>query len=161
MITPVSMLQVRLEECRAAAHERGRGLAAVEGPAARGGEPPPGGRSRERVRVGRPARLGRSSVAWEAAAAQAMVGLGFGQALEDRHLLGVGAVASAGHLEDEWELRESRLMEDGAKALLADLSLADVGVTVAVGAEAGHRVVAVDDLDPLQADDLIQLVQRP
>ncbi len=89
-----------------------------------------------------------------------MVGLGFGQALEDRHLLGVGAVASAGHLEDEWELRESRLMEDGAKALLADLALADVGVTVAVGAEAGHRVVAVDDLDPLQADDLIQLVQR-
>src|SRR5438132_3795000 len=51
-------------------------------------------------------------------------------------------------------------MEQGAKALLADLTVADVGVTVAVGAKPGNRVVAVDDRDAREPDDSIQLVDR-
>src|SRR5205807_6474283 len=47
----------------------------------------------------------------------------------------------------------------GANALLADLAGPDVAVPVAVRAEAGDRVVAVDDLDAAQADDPVELVE--
>src|SRR6266851_7208140 len=75
------------------------------------------------------------------------------QLLQHRHLLGVGAATRAGHLQDEWKLREPRLVEQGPKAFLADLSRPDVGVTVAVRTQACDRVVAVDDVDAAQLHD--------
>ena len=82
------------------------------------------------------------------------------QALQHRDLLGVGTAPGAGHLQDEREPREARLVQEGAKPFFTDLTGSDVRVPVAVGAEAGHRVVAVDDLDVREADHAVQRVER-
>ena len=68
-------------------------------------------------------------------------------ALQYGNLLGVRTISSAGHLEDEGEPGEPRLVQQGTKALLANLSGPDIRVTVSVGAETGDGVVAVDHLD--------------
>src|SRR6266849_1963566 len=81
-----------------------------------------------------------------------------GEPAQGRDLLGVGSLAGAWDLEDEGHSVEPRLVQEGAKAVVADLPGADVGMPVAVGAQAGDRVVAVDDVDVLQAHYLVQLV---
>src|SRR5438477_8147147 len=69
------------------------------------------------------------------------------QPFQHGHLLGVGTAARAGHLENERKFRQPRLVQEGAKALLADLAGSDVRVAVAVGTQPGDRIVAVDNLD--------------
>src|SRR5258708_22969107 len=83
------------------------------------------------------------------------------QAAQDLQVGGVGAPAvQAGDLEDERHGRQPRVVQERPKALLADLAAADVGVPVAVGAQPRLRVVAVDDLELLQADHARPFVQR-
>src|SRR5438093_7095316 len=74
------------------------------------------------------------------------------QPLQSCDLLRVGSAARAWHFQDEWQLREAGFVEQGTKTVLPDLSGADVGLAVPVGAEAGDRVVAVDHLDALHPD---------
>src|SRR6266567_2590234 len=81
-----------------------------------------------------------------------------GEPAQGGELLGVWSLAGAWDLEDEGHALEPRLVQQGAKALVADLPGADVGVAVAVGAEPGDGVVAVDDVDVLQANDPLELV---
>src|SRR5713226_2098359 len=87
--------------------------------------------------------------------------LGRSEAAEHGNLLGIRAVAGSRDLEDERQLRQPRLVEQGAETFLTDLSVADVGVAVPVGAEARHRVVAVDDLDMFEPDHTVELVNGP
>src|ERR1700686_3613307 len=82
------------------------------------------------------------------------------QPLQHRDLLGVGTITRAGHLEDEREVREARLVKQGAEAALADLSVSNVRVTVSIGPQPGDGIIAVDDLDSRQTDDPLQLVER-
>ena len=80
------------------------------------------------------------------------------QALQHLHLLGVRAVARAWHLENERKSSEAGLSEQGSEARLTDLTGPDVGVPIAVGTQAGHRIVAVDHLNPGHTDDAVQLI---
>src|SRR5437773_1621484 len=68
------------------------------------------------------------------------------------------SAARAGHLENERKFRQPRLVQEGAKALLADLAGSDVRVAVAVGTQPGDRIVAVDNLDARESHDSIELV---
>src|SRR5216683_297609 len=83
-----------------------------------------------------------------------------GQAAEHGNLLGIRAVAGSRDLEDEWQRREPRLVQQGAKSVLPDFAGADVCVPVAVGTEAGDGIVAVDGVDIFEAHNLVELIDR-
>src|SRR5258708_2507804 len=73
--------------------------------------------------------------------------LAAGEAAGHGNLRGIRTVAGSRDLEDEWQRPESRLVQQRAKSVLPDFARADVCVPVAVGAEAGDGIVAVDDVD--------------
>src|SRR6266852_3869931 len=86
--------------------------------------------------------------------------LACGQAGEHGNLLGIRAVAGSRDLQDEWQRPEPRLVQQRTKSVLPDFAGADVCVPVAVGAEAGDGIVAVDDVDIFEPHHLVELVYR-
>src|SRR5467141_1312400 len=75
------------------------------------------------------------------------------EAAEHGNLLGIRAVAGSRDLEDEGQRCQPGLVQQSAKSVLSDFAGTDVRVPVAVGAEAGDGIVAVNDVDVLQAHD--------
>src|SRR5260370_25960684 len=79
-----------------------------------------------------------------------------GQAAEHGNLLGIRAVAGSRDLEDEWQRPEPRLVQQRAKSVLPDFARADVCMPVAVGAEAGDGIVAMNDVDVFEPHHLVE-----
>src|ERR1700716_3513717 len=83
-----------------------------------------------------------------------------GQPAQYLQVGGVWALAvESRDLQDERLFGQPGIVEKGSEAGLADLPLADVGMSIAVGAEPGLRVVAVNGHQALEPDHTMPLVQ--
>src|SRR5256885_15626004 len=82
------------------------------------------------------------------------------QPLRDLHLTAVGTVPVGPRLEQHRKLREAPLSEEHAQSVLAELTLAEDRVTVAVRAERGRRVVQVERPQAGEPDFPIELVDH-
>ncbi len=71
--------------------------------------------------------------------------------------VGPSAVFAFGGFEDHGDAGKVRVVDEVSEAGLADLSLADVFMTIDPAAQLPLRVIHVDALDLRQADDFIQL----